>query len=85
MTAESPPTNFDFDISLNICLTLAKINKQNPRELAEKIKKLLLSNIKDIDNIEIAGPGFLNIQLSNKAVKFLLIKFMKLINRTAHR
>ncbi len=78
VTAESPPTNFDFDISLNICLTLAKINKQNPRELAEKIKKLLLSNIKDIDNIEIAGPGFLNIQLSNKAVKIFINKIYEI-------
>ena len=40
VTAENPPADFDYDMSLNICLILSKINKKNPRELAEKIKKL---------------------------------------------
>jgi arginyl-tRNA synthetase len=38
VTAESPPAEFDFDLSLNISLVLGKINKQNPKDLALKIK-----------------------------------------------
>ena len=78
VTAENPPADFDYDMSLNICLILSKINKKNPRELAEKIKKLLLKNINDINKIEIAGPGFLNIQLTNEAIKTFINKIYEI-------
>ena len=52
---EKPPENFDFDISSNIAL------------IGEKIKKILINEIDDFSTVEIAGPGFLNIKLSNKA------------------
>ena len=64
---EKPPENFDFDISSNIALIIAKINKTNPIEIGEKIKKILINQIDDFSTVEIAGPGFLNIKLSNKA------------------
>ncbi len=64
---EKPPENFNFDLSSNIALVLSKANKKNPRELAEKIKEVLLKKIDDFSVIEIAGPGFLNIKLSKKS------------------
>ena len=39
ITVESPPSEFNCDLSCNISLVLAKINKTNPTELANKIKK----------------------------------------------
>ena len=69
VTAESPPAEFDFDLSLNISLVLGKINKQNPKDLALKIKSLLLTNLENINSIEIAGPGFLNIKLDETYIK----------------
>ena len=64
---EKPPGNFDFDFSSNIALVIGKVNKINPRECAEKIKHVLKVEIKDFSLIEIAGPGFLNIRLTNNA------------------
>ncbi len=65
---EIPPEKFNFDLSCNIALVLAKENNQEPKKLAEKIKKVFLEKIKNFSEIEIAGPGFLNIKLSNKAI-----------------
>ncbi len=64
---EKPPENFNFDFSSNIALVLAKANKLNPRDIAEKIKNILIKEIEDFSSVEIAGPGFLNIKISKKA------------------
>ena len=61
---EVPPDHFNYDLSTNVSLVLAKSNKLNPSNLAKDIKKLLLENINDFEKIDIAGPGFLNIKLS---------------------
>ena len=62
------------DFSTNIALILAKKEKRNPMELAEKIK----ANMKADDNIEsvqVLKPGFINIWLSKKTLlqKFITI------------
>ncbi|MFL2889316.1 MAG: arginine--tRNA ligase [Pelagibacteraceae bacterium] len=77
VTAENPPVEFDFDLSLNISLVFGKINKQDPKILAEKIKKLFLKEIKNIDQIEVAGPGFLNISFSKEKIKFIISSIFK--------
>ncbi len=69
---EIPPENFDCDLSTNAPMVLAKINKLNPNKLAMSIKDLLLKEIEDFEKLEIAGPGFLNITLTNLAIsKFI--------------
>ena len=68
IAVETPPPDFNFDLSCNISLVLGKINKTNPLKLASKIKELILNNLKDFENIEIAGPGFLNLKLSNDSI-----------------
>jgi len=41
VVVENPPVNFDFDLSSNIAMVLAKIVKDNPKNIAEKIKNIL--------------------------------------------
>ena len=65
---EIPPEQFNFDLSCNIAMVLGKKNKINPKILAEKLKDIFLSEIKNFSKVEIAGPGFLNIKLSNSAL-----------------
>ena len=65
---EIPPAEFNYDLSCNICLILAKINNIDPKDLAKKIESLMNKSIKDFEKIEVAGPGFLNIKLSNEAL-----------------
>ena len=61
---EVPPEHFNYDLSTNISLVLAKSNNINPINLAKDIRDLLLKNINHFEQIDIAGPGFLNIKLS---------------------
>ena len=65
---EVPPEHFNFDLSTNISLVLAKKNNLNPKDLAHKIKDLLLAKIGEFHKIEIAGPGFLNIKFSKQGI-----------------
>ena len=74
---ENPPVEFNHDLSCNISLILAKLNSQNPKILAENIKTLLLEGINEIDKIEVAGPGFLNIKLKNSSLKTIVINILK--------
>jgi len=67
ISLEVPPNHFNYDLSSNVSLVLAKTNKQTPINLAEDIKNLLLKKINHFEKIDIAGPGFLNIKLSNTA------------------
>ncbi len=64
---EVPPNHFNYDLSSNVSLVLAKTNKLNPINLAEDIKDLLVKKINHFEKIDIAGPGFLNIKLSKNA------------------
>ena len=65
---EVPPEHFNFDLSCNIPLVLGKSNQLNPLNLAKQLKFFFMNNIKDFKDIEIAGPGFLNIKLSQLAL-----------------
>jgi arginyl-tRNA synthetase len=49
-------------------MVLGKANKINPKDLAKKIKEIFLKKISNFSEVEIAGPGFLNIKLSKKAL-----------------
>ncbi len=61
---ENPPEHFDYDLSSNAALVLAKKNNENPRNTAEKLKKILIKELKDFSAIDIAGPGFINFKFS---------------------
>ena len=72
ITVEVPPEKFNCDFSTNLCLILGKSINQNPRILADKIKDILIDEIKHFSSIEIAGPGFLNIKLSKDAWLYII-------------
>ena len=65
---EVPPEQFNFDLSCNTALILAKSNKLKSKDLAFSIKNLLLDKVKHFKKIDVAGQGFLNIKLSNEAI-----------------
>jgi len=59
------PSDVNFgDYSTNIAMSLAKSEKKNPKELAEKILRQAQDiNCEFIEKIEIAGAGFINFYL----------------------
>ena len=63
------------DYQYNGCMNIAGANHINPRELAEKIVKELSKNT-SYSNINIAGPGFINISFSDE----VLVNYMNEIN-----
>ena len=65
---EIPPEQFNFDLSCNIAMVLGKKNKINPKTLALKLKDIFIAQINNFSQIDIAGPGFLNIKLSKSAL-----------------
>ena len=63
------------DYQYNGCMSLAGKLHINPRDLAEKIVQKLSSNTR-YKNVNIAGPGFINISFSDKP----LIEYMNTIS-----
>ncbi len=65
---EIPPPNINSDLSTNICMILAKLNNLDPNKLASNVREIIKANIEDFKKVEIAKPGFININLSNNAL-----------------
>lgn len=65
---EVPKNRENGDFSSNIAMQLTKVLKDNPRNIAEKIVDKIKENIKEIEKVEIAGPGFINIYLNDEYV-----------------
>tara|TARA_B100000579_G_scaffold166576_1_gene135389 strand:+ start:2521 stop:4254 length:1734 start_codon:yes stop_codon:yes gene_type:complete len=65
INVDIPPAQFKCDISTNVALVLSKINKQDPFELAQNLSKLIKNKDKNIDTINVAKPGFINIKFNN--------------------
>ncbi|MBP5678590.1 MAG: arginine--tRNA ligase [Bacilli bacterium] len=59
------------EYQLNDAMQLAKAYHENPREIATKIVKVLEEDNR-FENINIAGPGFINISLSDSYTKEIL-------------
>jgi len=55
------------DFQCNGALALAKILKQNPREIGQKIADELQKDT-DIEAVSVDGPGFINIKLKNSFI-----------------
>ena len=52
-------------LTTNACMVTASILKINPKKLAEELKTRL-QKINKFDNVEVAGPGFINISLKRE-------------------
>ena len=77
ITVELPPRNQNGDISCNAAMILAKFNNISANQMAETLKKNLLLNFKEFKDIEIAGPGFLNINFTSAFWMSYLIKIVE--------
>ena len=73
---EIPPQEFNFDLSSNIALVLAKKSNQSPTKLAQLIKSLIQNNYDDFATIEIAGPGFINFKFTKKTYQKLIMNVL---------
>ena len=63
LTVEPPRDASHGDISTNAAMLLAKPLGQKPRDLAEKIALELEKDI-DVETVQVAGPGFINLSIS---------------------
>ncbi|MBB4076146.1 arginyl-tRNA synthetase [Bartonella fuyuanensis] len=63
ITVDPPRDSSHGHLSTNAAMVLAKSIELNPRALADQIIKLLKKD-SSIENIEVAGPGFINIKLT---------------------
>ncbi|MBS0462601.1 MAG: arginine--tRNA ligase [Proteobacteria bacterium] len=66
LAMERTKTREHGDFASNLAMALAKSAKSNPRALAQQIVAAIPAN-DDIAKVEIAGPGFINIFLSDAA------------------
>jgi len=62
VTVEPPRDSSHGDVATNAALVLAKQAKQKPRDIAEALAAALQS-VPEIETIDIAGPGFINLRL----------------------
>ncbi len=65
INVEPPRDSSHGDFSSNAALVLAKTSKWSPRELAREIATALKAQ-PGIENVEIAGPGFINIWMTER-------------------
>lgn len=66
-TVEYPADTAHGDLAVNAAMVLSKQAKMNPRELATKIVAEISKSLPpEVEKIDIAGPGFINITLSRK-------------------
>ena len=59
------------DYQCNVCLSLSKMYKKNPRDISNDFINLLNKNkriTKLCKSLEIAGPGFINIKLKDEVL-----------------
>lgn len=65
VTTEPPRDPTHGDLATNAAMILSREAKKNPRELAEIISGSL-SKLPFVEEVSVAGPGFINIQLSSE-------------------
>jgi arginyl-tRNA synthetase len=56
------------DYQANLALSLAKLTRQKPRDIAQAIAEQLRQNTDLIQSVDVAGPGFINVTLSPTAL-----------------
>ena len=63
VTLEPPRDPSHGDLSTNAAMVLSKAAGMKPRDLAEKITEKL-GTLEDVQSVEIAGPGFINLRVA---------------------
>ena len=78
LTVELPPKGNNADLSCNAAMILARFNKKTPLDLANILKKNFLENFREFEKIDVAKPGFLNINFKIDFWKNYLFKIIEL-------
>ena len=73
INVDIPPSKYNCDMSTNVAMVLSKPNKKSPIELAETIANIIKSDDKNIDEIKVEKPGFINL----KFLKIFWNNFLK--------
>ena len=71
------PAQMEFgDYQCNLAMSLAKKLKAKPRDIAQQLINAM--DVKDVvSSLEIAGPGFINIRLSESFIKTKLLEVLR--------
>lgn len=72
ITIEIPKDKSHGDYSTNLAMHLTKLLKRNPRQIAEAIIEALDKENANIEKVEIAGPGFINLFLAKDAMTSII-------------
>jgi arginyl-tRNA synthetase len=65
LTFEKPKVEAHGDLTTNVALLLAKPARMNPRAVAQEIVDALDVEPNYVSNVEIAGPGFINVRFTD--------------------
>ena len=65
ISVEPPREAAHGDVTTNAAMVLAKPAKMKPRDIAEKLAEQL-NTLDDVTETEVAGPGFINMRLSDR-------------------
>lgn len=74
---EIPKEKEHGDYSTNIAMQLARTLKSNPRKIAEDIIQALDKEKADIEECDIAGPGFINFKIKNTSLANIIVKVIE--------
>jgi arginyl-tRNA synthetase len=76
LALERPKNRDHGDYATSIALALAKPSGLAPRKIAEIIQAGLIAR-RDIDSVDIAGPGFINITLAKSSQGGVIVKILQ--------
>jgi arginyl-tRNA synthetase len=76
IVVENPKDEKMGDFSTNVAMTMAKSERKNPKVIAESVARYLKNC--DLSQVEIAGPGFINLKMSNE---FFLERLRKAVKQ----
>ena len=77
LTLQLPPKKQKGHVASNVALLLSKINNEKPITLANLLKTEMENNFSEIESIEIASPGFLNLSFKINFWEKLLFEIIK--------
>jgi arginyl-tRNA synthetase len=77
VTLEPPRDPSHGDLSTNAAMVLSKAAGMKPRDLAEKITEKL-STLDDVQSVDIAGPGFINLRVAEPVLLRELLEIAEL-------
>ena len=77
VTLEPPRDPAHGDLSTNAAMVLSKAAGMKPRDLAEKITEKL-GQLDDVQSVDIAGPGFINLRVAEPVLLRELLEIAEL-------